>query len=278
MSTSVFLSWSGELSGKLAEVLYRWLPSTLQFVKPYYSPNDIEKGARWSTEIAAKLEASDVGIVCLTPDNLHAPWLLFESGALSKHIRKSRVCALLFDVEPADVAAPLSIFQLTRFTKADFERLLITVNNSSADSQLEKAVLKSVFEKWWPDLQEQVTSTLEAHAPSAGEQLRSDRDILEEILNLTRMKSTRAPTRGQLEEALTMGIEDVIGKLELEFEMQDNLYGKTLMDRMSQAYLDLRRILGLSLLRQQAPSAPSGRSPDTGSRSGEKGGSGDDWV
>ena len=103
MPTKVFISWSGELSHKLGDALRNWLPSALQFVKPYFTPEDIEKGAKWGAEIAKELETSNIGIVCLTRDNTEKPWILFEAGALSKSIEKNYVCTLLFDLDPADV-------------------------------------------------------------------------------------------------------------------------------------------------------------------------------
>ncbi len=56
MATKVFISWSGDLSRKLGEALRNWLPAALQYVKPYFSPDDIEKGAKWNSEIAKELE------------------------------------------------------------------------------------------------------------------------------------------------------------------------------------------------------------------------------
>ena len=56
----VFISWSGELSKTLAEILKRWLPAVIQAVKPYYTPDDITKGVRWNTDIAKELEESQV--------------------------------------------------------------------------------------------------------------------------------------------------------------------------------------------------------------------------
>ena len=84
MPTKVFISWSGDLSRKLGETLRDWLPSALQYVKPYFTPEDIEKGAKWSSEIAKELESANIGIICLTRDNTEKPWILFEAGALSK--------------------------------------------------------------------------------------------------------------------------------------------------------------------------------------------------
>jgi hypothetical protein len=45
-------------------------------VKPYFSPEDIEKGTKWNTEIAKELETSNVGVICLTQDNTEKPWIL----------------------------------------------------------------------------------------------------------------------------------------------------------------------------------------------------------
>src|SRR4051812_952143 len=128
MPTKVFISWSGSLSQKLGEALRNWLPSTLQFVKPYFSPEDIEKGAKWNSEISKELESSDIGIICLTRENTEKPWIIFEAGALSKSIEKSRVCTLLFDIDPADVKGPLTSFQATRFLREDFKRLFSVIN------------------------------------------------------------------------------------------------------------------------------------------------------
>jgi hypothetical protein len=88
----VFISWSGERSRAVAEALWEWLPNVIQTVNPWVSLADIEKGARWSTEIASQLETCCVGLICLTPENLSAPWLLFEAGAISKTLDKAFVC------------------------------------------------------------------------------------------------------------------------------------------------------------------------------------------
>jgi hypothetical protein len=71
----VFISWSGARSKAIAEILRQWLPGVIQAVKPYYSPDDISKGARWSSEIGKELEAARVGLICLTRENLEAPWI-----------------------------------------------------------------------------------------------------------------------------------------------------------------------------------------------------------
>lgn len=192
LASKIFLSWSGELSRKLAEALRGWLPSVLQYVKPYFTPEDIEKGAKWGPEISKELESSNIGIVCLTRDNTEKPWILFEAGALSKSIQKSHVCTLLFDLEPADVKGPLTSFQGTRFARDDFKKLVVTINSAAGDQSLDSSVLDGVFDMWWPKLEQQVSEIIASHNESGSRtKRRSERDILEELLELTRMTASR---------------------------------------------------------------------------------------
>lgn len=99
----VFISWSGNISWKVAVIFRDWLPSVIQSVEPYVSSEDIDKGARWSTDIAKELEDSTFGILCVTKENLEAPWLSFEAGALSKTMEKSFVTPFLFDIKRSEV-------------------------------------------------------------------------------------------------------------------------------------------------------------------------------
>ncbi len=198
MASKVFISWSGDLSKKLAEEIRLWLPGVLQFVKPYFTPNDIEKGTRWSTEIASELDSSDVGIICLTKENLNKPWILFEAGALSKNFGKSNVCSILFNFDTADFSGPLTSFQATKFDKTDFKKLLATINNTGGESKLESAVLNDVFEMWWPKLETKIKNILENHVSETENNLRSEREILEEVLELSRINSKRLPRRDNI--------------------------------------------------------------------------------
>jgi hypothetical protein len=198
MASKVFISWSGDLSKKLAEEVRLWLPGVLQFVKPYFTPNDIEKGTRWSTEIASELESSNAGIICLTKDNINKPWILFEAGALSKNFGKANVCTILFNLDNADLSGPLTSFQATRFDKTDFKKLLTTINNTGSESKLETAVLNDVFDMWWPKLESKINDILKSHVESSPNTLRSEREILEEVLELTRINTKRSPRRGDI--------------------------------------------------------------------------------
>lgn len=45
------------------------------------STKDIEKGARWSEEIASELAGCNYGTICVTHHNLTSRWLNFEAWA-----------------------------------------------------------------------------------------------------------------------------------------------------------------------------------------------------
>lgn len=193
----VFISWSGDQSRAIADILRRWLPSVLQAVRPYFSPDDVAKGARWSSEIAKELDASRVGLLVITPGNQEAPWLLFEAGALAKNLDQSKVCPLLFgSMEPTDVKGPLVQFQAAQFSKEEIKRVMKMINGELADAALAPDVLDSVLEMWWPQLQQQVAKELEADGRVDGEARRSERDLLEEVLALTRRLATEREHRG----------------------------------------------------------------------------------
>ena len=202
MASKVFISWGGDLSKKLAEEIKNWLPSVLQFVKPYFTPDDIEKGARWESHIAQELSSSNVGIICLTKDNINRPWILFEAGALSKNFGKSNVCTILFNVDSSQITGPLTSFQATKFDKTDFKKLVKTINETGADSKLDSKILDEVFEMWWPRLEEKINSIIVDHKEELNSEERSEREILEEVLELTRMYARRIPRKSDARHAL----------------------------------------------------------------------------
>ena len=182
----VFISWSGERSKNIANALREWLPNVIQAIKPWISASDIDKGARWSSDIASQLEESVIGIICLTPENLEAPWILFESGALSKTINKSFVCPYLFQVKPSDISGPLVQFQFTKANKDDTKNLIMTINKALGNLALPEQNLFTAFEKWWPEFEQKLKEIPEIQIKR---EERSDREILEEILDLNRKQA-----------------------------------------------------------------------------------------
>lgn len=186
----LFVSWSGEYSRKVAETLKTWIPAVLQSVEVFYSPEDIEKGDDWNSRLTKELEECKYGVICLTPENVKAPWINFEAGALAKSM-DSRVSALMLGIETSDVKGPLSRFQNTRFEKEDFKKLVRSIN-SSTEKPLAPDVLSYIFEKMWTHLQSslsQIKTELEKNYTDGMEKSepeRKENDALQEILHILR--------------------------------------------------------------------------------------------
>lgn len=187
----VFISWSGNKSHKVALVFRDWFPSVIQSIEPYVSSEDIDKGARWSSDIAKELENSTFGILCVTKENLEAPWLSFEAGALSKTMDKSFVSPFLFDIKRSEVKGPILQFQSTIFQKEDIKKLIHTLNKACGDTSITDGRLDKAFEVWYPTLEEELNK-IKGVADEPDEQKSKEEkgihnsEILEEILDLSR--------------------------------------------------------------------------------------------
>ena len=193
----VFLSWSGHKSHQVAIALRDWIPSVIQSITPYVSSEDIDKGTRWSTDIAKELADSSFGILCVTKDNLDEPWLMFEAGALSKMMDKSYVCPFLFDIKMAEIKeGPILQFQTTKYEKEDIKKLLITLNKCCGETCLKDDQLSKTFEVWWPTLKSALDAIADEKQDDKSPTKKSAKeDMIEEILELSRVnqKLLRSP-------------------------------------------------------------------------------------
>lgn len=181
----VFISWSGERSKAVAQALRQWIPTVLQsFDEAFMSHEDIKAGARWAQVLDAALEKNDLGIVCLTRENLSEPWLLFEAGAIAKAADRSRVIPLLLDIKPADVTGPLSFFQSVTADEEGITQLLKTLNGH-LPKPLSDTQLESVFKRSWPELRAMLTAVTE-RAALPPQKLRKSEEMLQEVVEAVR--------------------------------------------------------------------------------------------
>ncbi len=188
---NIFLSWSGERSRAVSDLLDEWLQCVIQAVDPWMSSKDIDRGTLWFSEISDQLQSTSLGIICLTKDNLEKPWILFEAGALAKGLKNTRVCTFLIDLEPNDVGTPLSQFNHTMPDKAGLWALVRTLNNALQEKGLKEKTLEQVFEMYWPTFKENFDNILAEIKPSTSAKKRPDKDILIEILETSRSMDRR---------------------------------------------------------------------------------------
>lgn len=187
----VFLSWSGERSKAVAELLDEWIQCVIQAIDPWMSSKDIDRGSLWFSEITDQLQNTSIGIICLTQDNKNKPWILFEAGALAKGLNSSRVCTFLIDLEPTDVGNPLAQFNHTNAQEQSMWALVLTLNKSLKERALKEKVLEEVFATYWPKFEAKFKEIISNTPSTAVEEQRSENDILIEILSATRTLDKR---------------------------------------------------------------------------------------
>lgn len=183
--SKVFISWSGPVAKLFAERFSVWLSDVIQGVQCFFSPEDIAMGTSWVSTISSKLNEHSIGIICLTPENVGAPWIQFEAGALYKGLPTSRVCPLLIGgLERQHVTGPLTIFQMAMPTKEDVFKLVKEVN-AQCDPRLDDQRLQRVFEVNWPAFEDGLSKLPPSRAGNAIP-VRSSDDILAEVLGTVR--------------------------------------------------------------------------------------------
>lgn len=179
----VFLSWSGERSQVLARALRDWLPLVLHYVQPWLSQADINAGERWGAGIARELDESSFGIACVTSDNINAPWLLFEAGALAKSMQEGRVVPLLLDIDFQQISGPLAQFQAKKVEQDGIRDLANSINLVAA-SPVPEPRLQQLFDALWPEMERALADIPKVKA--GAKQPRPQGEVLEELVSAVR--------------------------------------------------------------------------------------------
>jgi hypothetical protein len=191
----VFISWSGERSRRVAELLRTWVECVIQAVEPWVSSSDIDRGSLWFTQIIDELSTTTHGIICLTRDNKEKPWILFDAGALAKGLGSSRIYTLLVDLNPEDIRDPLAQFNHTRPTEGEIFKLVSSINKGLEGKGLKEGVLRSAFATYWPQFESEFKKIIEETEVTAAPIVeRKPEDVLSEILNTVRGLDRRVRT------------------------------------------------------------------------------------
>jgi len=164
--SKVFISWSGDLSLAVAEILKSGLEEALQHVDAFISDDGIPKGTRGLEVIMSELATCACGIIVLTRENHKKPWVLFEAGAITGGRDKKRAIPFLVDVTPKDLGGS-PLLQLFQGASVDqLHALIKSVNETTPlpfDSRLESATSRVV-----EPLKERISTAIETHR-AAGE-------------------------------------------------------------------------------------------------------------
>ncbi|WP_405873038.1 hypothetical protein [Streptomyces sp. NBC_00005] len=186
----VFISWSGDVSKRCAETLREWLPFINQEIAPFVSSQDISKGERGLYAIATQLQECSFGIVCVTRDNQSAPWINFESGAISRVLGESSLAPFLLDMPIKDLIGPLTQFQATDSSSREDVWSMVKSINDNCENKVEHDRLRTIFEKFWGDLESKL-GEIRGQQPKAQVPERDTSEILNELVGLVREQNTR---------------------------------------------------------------------------------------
>lgn len=193
----VFLSWSGERSKRLADALVELLPEIVHGIKPWMSEQSLELGKNWRVELVRELKETEFGLLCLTRENVTAPWLLFEAGLLASSSSSGRVIPYqLGKLSVGEVPPPLSDFQGVAATKKGTWELVVSLNNA-LDNRADGERLKRRFDQWWPALHDRIVEISSSISEWSGE--RTDRSLLEEILRRLPSEKDKSARTGVLQ-------------------------------------------------------------------------------
>lgn len=185
----VFISWSGDTSRQIATAFADFIGTLLQHVRPFVSATDIGKGVRWFERVSLELRDTNFGVVILTPENLHSPWIMFEAGALSKQLDQGRVSCLVFEMSKADVELPLGGFQNTDFNDDDVWKLVESIN-ACGETHVAKERLAAIYKELWDRFANNVSIVFAKARESSGvvpdPHPRSQESKIDELLNIVR--------------------------------------------------------------------------------------------
>lgn len=179
----IFISWSGSRSRAVATSLKEWLPLVIEGVEPWVSDKDITAGERWSQSVAGELESANFGVICITPENLNADWILFEAGALSKSMQEAKVVPLLFDLDYSDISGPLAQFQAKKLDR-DGVREVVNAVNKCVEKPTSDEVVEKRFGSLWSSFEESLKKVPAREASEKNKRTQSQ--ILEELVSTVR--------------------------------------------------------------------------------------------
>ena len=188
----MFISWSGETSHKVAVILYEWLFKMKIPALELYISDEIDKGALWFAELVSELKSADCGILCLTKENVSAPWLLFEAGALLTAKERSFVSPFLFRVARSEIVGPLAQFQHTECTREDIKSLIRRLNKSCGEDGLPQRDFESAFARMYPELEAKLRDVPEADNESTENQA-LDENTLRILRDMKRQLDSMIP-------------------------------------------------------------------------------------
>jgi hypothetical protein len=213
----------------MAEALKQWIPDVIQTAECFYSTEDIRAGQRWGGEIRTELSETDFGVLCVTPENMKAPWLNFEAGALSKRLDDaSRVVPVTLGFGPDRLDEPLRQFNGVEAHEVGIKKLvqsIVDVSGSTIDTE-------RTFDRWWPDLAARINAI-----PALGEDVSlpeapDPSELLTEILGIVRGIARDQRRDHRLGASLDLGEPSVLASVAVALAQESKMRKEPSLERL----------------------------------------------
>lgn len=160
--SKIFISWSGSVTNSFAMGLKRVIEETIfpnLNVECFVSNVDIASGTDWWTSISSELKSCRLGILCLSNENVHAPWIFYEAGGMAS--RDVPTTPLLVGCELDSLEkSPLGGKQCVNFeSQAEFIKMIADINHYFKDL-LPPPIAKQMAEKGYDELNRNLSAVI----------------------------------------------------------------------------------------------------------------------
>jgi len=161
----VFISWSGMISKYIAKFLKKNLEEIFdnENFETFMSEEDITAGSNWFQVIKDELESSDCAIICITKDNINAPWINFEGGAIAMQHKETHVIPFLIDTDLNNYDGPFKNYHHIKLSLDGYKKILKDIKKIGNFTYLSNKNLEILSEKYFLEFDGKVQEVLEKH-------------------------------------------------------------------------------------------------------------------
>lgn len=161
---NIFISWSGKYSKEIAKQLKDILENEIfNGVKLdcFVSDVDIASGTDWWLKIQDEISICKAGIICVTKENVLAPWVFFEAGALTA--RNIPITPLLFSCDINSInKTPLTKKQCVDFSDKDkFVQMILGIRKNVCPDFINQKQMKTIAEVGYQNFHDRISDYLD---------------------------------------------------------------------------------------------------------------------
>lgn len=159
----IFISWSKESAQKVAKGLKKVIEDEIfpgTGLQCFVSKFDIAAGTDWYPTIKDEIKTCDLGILCITNENVAAPWIFYEAGGMAA--REVPTIPLLIGCEIRALGdSPLQGKQCVDFLdKTEFVKMIEDIN-ARLGELLPSSIVTHMAEVKYDEMKNDLASTLD---------------------------------------------------------------------------------------------------------------------